>query len=160
MDKRRVKTRQGRPFHLPPSARVDESLRLHLCFFALRTAHGRAFHLGTIVRTMFASFYLYEAGYGSGDASIFSEADEKFVSISLESKLDGPFSLRADAESPTARLLELYDRQLETAPVASLVDAHRRAQMNLRAAPQEQLTIGALIARAKVGSMTRRDLNC
>jgi hypothetical protein len=139
--------RDGRALRIPTSALIEESLRNHLCLYALRTEHGKAFHLGTIVRTMFASFFLFEAGYGSGDTSIFSEADDKFTSLALNTKPDASFNLRADAVSPTARLLALYDMQLQIAPVLSLVDAHRKAGNNLRAAAQEQLSIAALIQR-------------
>jgi hypothetical protein len=141
---------------LPTSALVEESLRNHLCFCALRTEHGKAFHLGTIVRTMFASFYLFEAGYGLCEAAVFSDAEEKFVTVALETRLDASFSLRADAVRPTARLLELYDRQLQIAPISSLIELHRKADLNLRAAPHERLSIAALLQRANAASRVQR----
>lgn len=137
---------------LPTSAFVEESLGNHLCFCALRTEHGKAFHLRAIVRTMFAAFYLFEAGYGLCETAVFSDADEKFVSVALETRLDAPFSLRADVVRPTARLLELYDRQLQIAPMSSLIESHRKADSNLRAAPHERLCIAALLQRASTAS--------
>ena len=131
---------------------IDDSLRNHLCFLALRTENGKAFHLGTLVRTMFASYYLLEAGYGVGETEIFTDADEIFTSIAVRTPLDAPFTLHADAVLPTAKLLELYDKQLQIAPVLSLVHAHQKVKMNLGAAPHEQLSIAALIQRAKANA--------
>lgn len=49
------------------AALVEVSLRNHLCFLALRKEYAAAFRLGTIVRTMFDAFYLFDARFDKGD---------------------------------------------------------------------------------------------
>jgi hypothetical protein len=138
-----------------PSARgttpalIDLSLRNHLCLLALRTEHGASFHLGTIVRTMFDSFFLYEAGFGKGDASIFVDADEKLGEVVTAFRPCQPCSLRADAIQPIVQLLRLFDNQLQTAPVAEIVAAHQLADANFQAATERRLSIPALVQRSK-----------
>lgn len=129
---------------------VDLSLRNHLCFFSLRTEHGTAYHLGTIVRTMFASFFLFEAGFGISEMSLFSEVDIKLGEAILSKHPERPWSLKANALEPTARLLRLYDSQLQTAPLIELVAAHQRAELNFQAPPHERLSIAALVQRSKL----------
>jgi hypothetical protein len=131
---------------------IELSLRNHLCFFALRTEHGQSFHLGTIVRAMFDSFFLYDAGYGQGDATTFIEADLKLGETVLSFRPSQPCSLRADAIEPIVRLLRLFDNQLQTAPVDEIVKAHRLAEANFQASNEQRLTISALLQRSKRNS--------
>lgn len=102
--------------------------------------------MGSIVKTMFSSFFLFEAGFGKGDVSIFLQADEG-LGASLSSSLDSPWSLHSSAIKPLVRLLELYDSQLQTTPVCELVVAHQRATKNFNALPHERLSISALVQR-------------
>lgn len=133
---------------LSNAAFVDLSLRNHLCFFALETEHGTAFHLGTIVRTMFASFFLFEAGFGAAELTLFTEADIQLGETVLSSRPGRPWNLAGDAVKSTADLLRLYDSQLQSAPLTVLVDAHRLAERNFQAAPNERMSIAALVERA------------
>ncbi|MPW20425.1 conserved hypothetical protein [Paraburkholderia piptadeniae] len=134
---------------LSTAALIDLSLRNHLCLSTLRTEHGAAFHLGTIVRTMFASFFLFDAGYGDENVLIYSEVDLMLSELATSAKLDAHYSLGAHAEEPTARLLAVYDNQLQTAPLVELVAAHQRAERNFHASPEERLSIPTLIQRSK-----------
>ena len=45
------------------------------------------------------------------------------------------YNLEPHAVRATARLLELYDSQLEAAPLDNLIEAHERAQVNFQANP-------------------------
>jgi hypothetical protein len=128
---------------------VDLSLRNHLCFLAMRTEHGSAFHLGTIVRTMFASFFLFDAGFGTGEISTFTQADLHLGEAAESLRPDRPWSLRASAVEPTAKLLQLYDNQLQTAPLVELVKAHQCAERNFKAPCDERLSIAALVQRTR-----------
>lgn len=139
----------SRVARLSTHALIDLSLRNHLCFHALRTEHGTAFHLGTIVRTMFASFYLFDAGFGKGELSVFSTADVMLGELALRARANTGWSMKSDLVPVTARLLELYDNQLQTAPLDELVAAHQRAEGNFSAPPHERLSIAALIQRSK-----------
>jgi hypothetical protein len=130
------------------AALIDLSLRNHLRFNILRTEHGRAFHLGTIVRTLFASFFPFDAGFGDGDISIFANADACIGEAAVFTTLDAPFSLKANALTPTARLLALYDQQLQTAPLIDVVTAHQLAERNLGAMPHERRSIAALLQQS------------
>jgi len=89
----------GKIDRLPTSALVELSLRNHLCFAALRSEHGKACHMGTIVRTMFVSFFLFESGFGEGDVSIFVDVDESLGEC-MAHDLDAPWSLRSNAIPP------------------------------------------------------------
>jgi hypothetical protein len=135
------------------------SLRNHLCFSALRTEHGTAFHLGTIVRTMFASYFLFDAGFGIGDLSTFAEVDLRLGETLLNAQPQRPWSLTAAAITPVSSLLKLYDSQLQTAPVNDLLIAHKRAERNFQAPLQEQLSIAALIQRSVRKTTTQAKQN-
>ncbi|WP_213309189.1 hypothetical protein [Paraburkholderia sacchari] len=148
-----IRTVQNKHAGWPSTAAlVDLSLRNHLCFIALRTEHGTAFHLGSIVRTMFASFFLFDAGFGVGDISLFVEVDLKLGEAVLSMRPDQPWSLTARAVEPTTELLRLYDSQLQTAPLSELVAAHQRAELNFKAPHHERLSLAALIQRSKRGA--------
>ncbi|MFM0212358.1 hypothetical protein PQQ96_33750 [Paraburkholderia sediminicola] len=141
---------RAQAIELSTATLVDLSLRNHLCFFSLRTEHGTAFHLGTIVRTMFASFFLLEAGFGIGEMSLFPEVDIKLGEAVLSMSPERPWNLTANAIEPTARLLRLYDSQLQTAPLTELVAAHQRAERNFQTPPHERLSIAALVQRSRL----------
>ncbi|BAO88982.1 uncharacterized protein BRPE67_BCDS10680 [Caballeronia cordobensis] len=104
--------------------------------------------MGAIVRTMFASFYLYDAGFGDADLSLFSEVDH-CLGESVSSDLDAPWNLRSNAIPPTARLLALYDNQLQTTPIRELMTGHQQAEENFRSPPQKRLSIAALVQRSQ-----------
>lgn len=142
-------TTQRVAVRLSAAAIIDLSLRNHLCFSALRTEHGTAFHLGVIVRTMFASFYLFDAGFGNEDLSIYTEADLNLGELAMSRSLESRYSLKSNAVQPTARLLALYDHQLHTAPLDALAAAHQRAECNFNASPEGRLSIPALVQRSQ-----------
>jgi hypothetical protein len=131
------------------SACVELSLRNHLCFHALLTEYGLAFHFGSIVRTMFASFFLFDAGLGNDELSLFTEVDLALGEAVLSSLHDKPWSLSESAIGPIKRLLALYDSQLRTAPISELAAAHKRAEGNFQAPAHERLSIAALVQRSK-----------
>jgi len=108
---------------LSATALIDLSLRNHLSLNALSSGHGVAMHLGTIVRTMFASFYLFEAGFGGGHTSIYADADTWLGELAKSQNVESGYNLEPHAVRATARLLELYDSQLETAPLDNLIEA-------------------------------------
>jgi hypothetical protein len=134
---------------LSTTALIDVSLRNHLCLLALRTEYGCGFHMGTIVRTMFASFFLFDAGFGKGEISTFSEVDLHLGEAVTSARKERPWTLQAKAVEPTTKLLKLYDSQLQTAPLTELVKAHQRAEQNFQAAPEVRLSIAALVQRSK-----------
>lgn len=144
---------QNRPrsqANLVSTAAVTElSLRNHLCFLALRTGHGMPFHLGTIIRTMFDSFFLFDAGFGQSEITTYTDVDlalGKTVSLACP---DQPWKLSTEATEPIAWLLRLFDNQLQTAPRQEIVAAHRRAEANFQAASEHRLPIPALVQRSR-----------
>ncbi|QCP52529.1 hypothetical protein FAZ95_25530 [Trinickia violacea] len=128
---------------------IDLSLRNHLSLSALRSEHGCAFHLGIIVRTMFASFYLFDAGFGDGNLSIYIDTDRSLGELAMSRSLASSYSLGPHAFETTARLLELYDSQLRTAPFDELIAAHQRAERNFHASAERRLSIPALVQRSR-----------
>ncbi|WP_154678052.1 hypothetical protein [Paraburkholderia nodosa] len=130
---------------------TDLSLRNHLSLNALSSENGAAFHLGTIVRTMFASFYLFDAGFGDGDLSVYTDADTSLGELATSRSLESSYRLEPHAVQATARLLELYDSQIQTAPLDELISAHARAHGNFQASPEQRLSIPALVQRCQRG---------
>jgi hypothetical protein len=150
------------PFRSEPQAKlvtthtaalVELSLRNHLCFLALRTEHGTAFHLGTIVRTMFNSFFLFDAGFGTGKVSTFTDADLALGEIVSSGGPNRRWSVNASAATPIAQLLRLFDSQLQTTPVNEIVAANRRAEANFKAPLEQRLSIPELVQRSQCGIM-------
>ena len=128
---------------------VQISLRNHLCVVALRSPHGKAFHLGTLVRTMFESFYLYEAGYGIGDVAVFAAVDRELGKLSLQVVAGARYVLDDDAFSAATALLSLYDQQVEQAPLHALVEAYRKSEVNFHADEAKRMSIVQLMRRLR-----------
>ena len=144
---------------LSDAALVDLSLRNHLSLSALRSEHGSAFHLGTIVRTMFASFYLFDAGFGDGNLSIYIDTDRSLGELAMSRSLESTYSLGPHAFEATVRLLELYDSQLRTASFEELIAAHQRAECNFHASPERRLCIPALVQQSRQRQGRDRSMN-
>ncbi|SAK53994.1 Fis family transcriptional regulator [Caballeronia calidae] len=140
---------RGEDTYLSSAALVELSLRNHVCFSLLRTEHGMAFHLGTIVRTMFASFFLFEAGLGKGEMNTFTEVDMTLGEVALRVHANGPCSLSLEAVNSTAKLLKLYDSQLQSSSLKAVIEAHQRAEQNFRKPTHERLSIAALVQRSR-----------
>ncbi|SIT51377.1 conserved hypothetical protein [Paraburkholderia piptadeniae] len=136
---------------LSNAALTDLSLRNHLSLNALSSKHGAAFHLGSVVRTMFASFYLFDAGFGDGNLSIYTDADSSLRELATSRNIESSYRLGSHAVQATARLLELYDSQLQTAPLDELIAAHQRAEGNFHASPERRLSIPELVQRCQRG---------
>ncbi|MEX3815950.1 hypothetical protein AB3X96_37935 [Paraburkholderia sp. BR13439] len=152
-----INMRPSKHARLPAAGYIDLSLRNHLCFSALRDEYGCAFHLGTIVRTLFVSFYLFDAGYGDGNLADYSEADLRLSELAMSRNLQASYRLSAHAVEPTARLLTLFDTQLQAAPLNELIEAHRRADRNINAPPEERLSIDELVQRSRRRVKMNRD---
>lgn len=135
---------------------TDLSLRNHLSLVALGTDYGVAFHLGTIVRTMFASFYLIDAGFGDGDLSIYTEVDMRLSEIADSCDIGRRYVLGSHAAHATARLLGVYDSQLQVAPLDELILAHQRAERNFQESPERRLSIPALVDRSRSRNRDRK----
>lgn len=135
---------------LSNAALTDLSLRNHLSLVALGSECGTAFHLGTIVRSMFASFFLFDAGFGDGDASIYTDADLALGELAVTRSIECRFALEPHAIRVTARLLQLYDSQLWAAPLDELIAAHQRSESNFQESPERRLDIPALIQRSSI----------
>ncbi|MGF6641718.1 hypothetical protein [Paraburkholderia sp. MM6662-R1] len=131
------------------AALMELSLRNYLCLFALQTEHGTAFHVGTIVRTMFDSFFLFDAGFGEGDLATYTAVDLKLGEVVLSFFPGRPWRLSSDAVLSVARLLNLFDNPLQTAPVSEIVTAHRLAEANFQAPSDKRLSIAALVQSSK-----------
>lgn len=136
---------------LSTAALIDLSLRNYLSLNALGSGYGVAMHLGTLVRTMFASFYLFDAGFGVTHPSIYSDADMWLGELAISRNLESGYRLGPHAVQATARLLELYESQLRTAPLDELVEAHQRAQANFQAPPERRMSMAALVQRCPPG---------
>jgi hypothetical protein len=138
----------AKPTRVNKAALMELSLRNHLCLFVLGTEHGTAIHLGTIVRTMFDSFFLFDKGFGTGEASIYTDVDRHLGELAMSASADRTWRLSSDAVSAIARLLALFDSQLQIAPVDDIVAAHRRSEANFQAASEQRLSIAALVQRS------------
>jgi hypothetical protein len=141
--------RSSRAGRLSSADFIELSLRNHLCLVALCTEHRAPFHLGTIVQTMFDSFFLFEAGFGRADVSTYTDVDLQLsaaASAIRSGLVQGP---NADAVKPISRLLMLFDSQLQVAPIAEIVSAHKKAKTNFLASPEQQQSIATLVQRSK-----------
>ncbi|TDG03559.1 hypothetical protein E1N52_34125 [Paraburkholderia guartelaensis] len=132
---------------VPLAAFIQISLRNHLCVVALRSPHGKAFHLGTLVRTMFESFYLYEAGFGIRDVAVFAAVDRHLCALSLQVAGGASYFLDDDAFSAATELLSLYDQQIKDAPLGAIVDAHTKSKLNFEADEAKRMSIPQLVRR-------------
>ncbi|TDG03572.1 hypothetical protein E1N52_33635 [Paraburkholderia guartelaensis] len=142
------KTPKNLTCRLSNAALIDLSLRNHLSLLALDSDFGTAFHLGTIIRTMFASFFLFDAGFGDGDASVYTDADQILGELAMNRSIDCRFALGPHAFQATARLLKHYDSQLWAAPLGELIAAHQRSECNFQESPERRLDIPALIQQS------------
>jgi len=98
---------------------------------------------------MFASFYLFDAGFGVGHPSIYAEADAWLGELANSRNVESGYRLGPLAVQATARLLELYESQLQTAPIDKLIEAHQQAQDNFQAPLERRSSIPALVQRCQ-----------
>ncbi|SEK12304.1 hypothetical protein SAMN05192539_105712 [Paraburkholderia diazotrophica] len=68
-------------------------------FQCFANEYGSAFHLGTIVRTLFVSFYLFVAGYGDGNLADYSKADLRLSELAMARNVGARYRLGAHAVS-------------------------------------------------------------
>lgn len=132
---------------------VKISLKNHLCLLALRKGCGSNYHLGTLVRTVFESFFLAQSGYGTTDLSVYPEVGEKLAQFTASCTKGKLRKLSVEASRVVGALLAIYDRQLEHAPLGLLVSAHDRAEENFSAAPSERKSLNTLVTMEQVRRM-------
>jgi len=136
---------------------VKISLKNHLCLLALREGCGQSFHLGTIVRTAFESFFLAQKGLGTLDLAVYAKVGDHLAEFHASSARRGSVELRREAAHVMGQLLAVFDIQLLSAPLNVLLAAYQQAETNFNAAPHERKSLNSLVAMEQVRRMYQRD---
>jgi hypothetical protein len=120
---------------LLPMDRVSaskQSLANHLALVACRSGQGNG-HLGNeLMRAVYLSWFLQQAGYGACPAEQFKIA-ECAVEVTLaHAHLSGEWRFPAESIDDFEALLALHDAQLATAPMHEMLAVEQRLKSFLR----------------------------
>ncbi|PRZ55864.1 hypothetical protein BX589_10259 [Paraburkholderia fungorum] len=135
---------------------VKISLKNHLCLVALRDGCAENFHLGTIVRTAFESFFLARSGFGTLDLAIYAEVGDRLAEFHAVSSRRENVQLSPDSALIVGRLLAVFDKQLLGAPLNILLSAYEQAENNFNAKLEERKSLNSLVAIEQVRRMYER----
>jgi hypothetical protein len=113
---------------LPASRQVvtDTSLANHLSLVACRKRQGNAHLVNELIRLVYLTFYLQEAGFGNADMGLYVRAEVGVEEAGLRGVREGAWYVTDDLAMVLEEVLATHDRQLETAPLWQVIDARER----------------------------------
>ncbi|HDR8949537.1 MULTISPECIES: hypothetical protein [Burkholderia] len=126
---------------LPLSARAarDLSLANHLTFVACKQGAGNPYLLNELIRFVYLTFYVQEAGYGDTALIVYSRAEAALERCMTRAERDGVCQLDADDSPHFEAVLCQADRQIECAPLHYLIEARERLERFARSSRQSPL---------------------
>ena len=131
---------------MPECAAREISLANHLSFAACRNGAGSAYLFNELIRLVYLSFYVQDAGFGDTDLMIYARV-EAAIERSLERAENGcTWTLDADDLPLFEAVLRESDRQLAHAPRYVHIGARERLEQfatSGRASPLRAVAAGS-----------------
>ncbi|MDP9651840.1 hypothetical protein [Paraburkholderia caledonica] len=100
-------------------------LRNHLVLAAFRCGQGNGELLAELVKALYVTWYLQEAGYGALDHALYLEA-ERILDLAARNASRRIWLIEEKDCAPITRLLDLHEQQLLSAPVHAVNEARAR----------------------------------
>lgn len=108
---------------LPLAATRARSLKFHACLTTVRKGFGSTEHLVELASVMYVSWFLQRAGYGDLPLEEFHAAEQYMEIANRRGALENLWCLDKDGYPFFEHILQLHDRQLDTAPAYAIVQA-------------------------------------
>lgn len=117
----------GKTMLLPHSAIYVRkvALRNHIALAAFRTGKGNGDLLAELVKVLYLTWYLQQAGFGAARHELYVEAERILDAAARGASKNFWLIEEADCSAITP-LLDLHERQLSSAPVYAVHDARER----------------------------------
>jgi hypothetical protein len=100
-------------------------LHNHLALAAFRSGQGNGDLLAELVKALYVTWYLQEAGYGALGHALYIGA-ERILDHAARNASKGIWLIEANDCLPITRLLDLHEQQLLSAPVHAVNEARAR----------------------------------
>jgi len=130
---------------LPESASRELALANHLTFVACKGSAGSAYLVNELIRMVYLTFYIQDAGYGDTDLIVYARAESALERCLTRAERDGAWQLDAHDASLFEAILRQADWQLDRAPCHCLIDARERLERFARSSRQSPLPAAAAL---------------
>ncbi|HKR41997.1 MAG TPA: hypothetical protein VJU59_20390 [Paraburkholderia sp.] len=111
---------------LPERTARNLSLVNHLIFVVCKKNSGNAYHLREMIRLVYLTFYLQEAGYGNIDLLDYARAEAALERCLTRAESEDAWQLDPNDNSLFEMILRQSDRQIKMAPCHRIVEARER----------------------------------
>jgi hypothetical protein len=112
-----------------PHATADAlALQVHLALSALRGDRATGNDAKTLLQTQVLSLTIANAGYGELTQEEASRADQALVACFARGNRDGVWRIDEEGFDALARIVSVYDGQLQSAPLWVLAEASERLE--------------------------------
>jgi hypothetical protein len=117
----------GKTMLLPHTASYVHKLALHnhVALAAFRAGKGNGDLLAELVKALYVAWYLQEAGFDAADRAFYLEA-ERILDKAARNASKDIWCIEPAECDPVTRILDLHERQLSSAPVYAVREAHAR----------------------------------
>ncbi len=123
---------------LSASSAREVSLANHLTFAACKR-DGSAHLVNELIRLVYVTFYVQEAGYGETDLIVYSRAEAALERCLGRAESGGVWQIEPQDAGLFEEILRQADRQLERAPCHRLFEARERVERFARSSRQSPL---------------------
>jgi hypothetical protein len=112
---------------LPHTASYVHKLALHnhVALAAFRARKGNGNLLAELVKALYLAWYLQEAGFDATDRELYLQA-ERILDKAARNASKDIWYIESTECDPVTRILDLHERQLSSAPVYAVREAHAR----------------------------------
>lgn len=101
-------------------------MRHHLALAALKAGGGNAHLLTDLIRVVYITWYLQQAGFGATDPGLYGDAERALVRCAVGAAEKNVWQLDHVDVPVLERMLALHDWQLERAPLGAMVEVQKR----------------------------------
>ncbi|SOE73232.1 hypothetical protein SAMN05446635_4768 [Burkholderia sp. OK233] len=103
----------------------ERSLHWHLALATFRAGNGNGDLLAELVNALYTAWYLQKAGFDAADQELYREVERILDAVARNASRD-IWCIEPAECNPVTQLLDLYERQLSSAPVYAVREAHAR----------------------------------
>ncbi|CAL8481749.1 Fis family transcriptional regulator (plasmid) [Caballeronia sp. S22] len=111
---------------LPESAVREASLARHLTWVACKQEAGSAYLVNELVRLVYLTYYVQDAGYGDTELTVYARAEAALERCLEKAERDSVWRFEPDDAALFEAILRQGDRQLDGAPSYVYMDACAR----------------------------------
>jgi hypothetical protein len=105
---------------------ADASLTNHLALAACRKNQGSAYLLNELVRALYLTYYLQQAGFGNADPGLYRRAEAGFEEAGNRALREEVWGVTDEVAMILEQVLAIHDQQLASAALWHIVDARER----------------------------------